>query len=403
MKFTYVLYTAILTAVAPVWAVYAPIPEQEQGKDLTVSVRAGYSYDSNIFGAPKLAGAPEALAPISSNVWEIAPRLSYNHSFTQQTFFSASYGLVLDEIENRPGSKLLDSHDLTLRLAHAFNQESNVDVSDVLMIARNPESLLNGIPANTDQSFTRNQIDGRYVTPITGKAGIEVKARSVDYKFRNAALGRSLDRVENLFGLAGNYAVLPEVKAIAEYRHLDEYYWKQGEDKNKNSNYLMGGIDYDVAKKLTLTSRVGAEWRHRAREASATAPYVELSGRYQYAEQSFVTGGYAYTFDEPSDTVRFTDQKVNRYFVNIQHAVTALIVASASVDYEPAVLQARRSLTPAVANLNETATRAGLALSYLPTKNWIISANYDFDRVRSDEVSRSTERRRVGVNASYTF
>lgn len=393
MKFTVPLTAALLVAAAPLRAVYAPIPEQQQGKDFTVSMRAGWTYDSNIFGS--------AGGAISSNVWEVAPRLVYNASVTDQTFFSADYGLTLDEFDRRPGQKLLDSHDLNLRLAHAFTKETTLDVNDAFMISRNPASTLNGAPVNADQSFTRNQLDGRYVTALTPKIGAEFKARSVYTKYRNDFLGAMLDHTENLYGIAGNYAILPEVKAVVEYRHLDVNYRVLGDTKNKHSDYLMTGVDYEAARKLTLSTRLGGEWRRRAGDQSTTSPYAEVSGRYKYAEHSSVTGGYAYTLDEPSDTVRFTDEKVNRVFVNVEHAVTALIVASASVDYEPAVLQGRREL--GIANLDETTNRVGGALSYLPTKNWMISATYDYDRVRSDDPTRSVERHRIGLNGSYTF
>lgn len=393
MKFSYAVIAGVLMAALPMRAVYAPIPEREQGKDLTFTVRSGYAYDSNIFGG--------ATDEIGSSIWSIAPRASYNRSLTDQTFFAANYGLALDYIENRPGDQVLDSHDFTLRLAHALNQSTTLDLNNLLIIARNPESLLNGLPLNTDQSFTRNQVDARFNTALTPKAGVEAKVRSVYSKYRNAMLGRSLDRIENLYGLAGNYAILPELKGVAEFRHMDVFYRKEGERKNKRSEYVMGGFDYEAARKLTLSTRFGAEWRRRASEDNTTSPYAEVSGRYGYAEHSSLTGGYAYTFDEPSDTERFTDQKVNRFFVNVEHALTALIVASASFNYEPAVLQARRNA--GIPDLDETATRAGLALSYLPTKNWIVTASYDHDRVRSDEPSRSVKRNRAGLSASYTF
>ena len=391
MKFTYALIAGVMVAALPAWAVYAPIPEQEQGKDLTVSVRAGISYDSNIFGG--------ASGAIGSNVWELAPRIAYNASVSDQTFFSANYGLTLDEFERRPGTKLLDSHDLTLRTAHAFTRSTTLDVTDAFMVSRNPESLLNGVPLNADQSVTRNQLDGRFVTALTPKIGTEIKTRSVYYKYRNAVLGRSLDRMENLYGVAADYAILPELKGVAEYRRQDVYYRKEGELKNKSSDYVMGGLDYEVAKKMTVSSRVGVEWRRRSAAEDTTAPYAEVSVRYDYAERSFLTGGYAYTYDESSDTLRFTDQRVQRFFVMLQHALTPLIVASASGDIEPAVLQGRAGIP----NLNETATRVGGALTYTPTKNWAISASYDFDYVKSDDPSRNVERHRVGLSASYTF
>ena len=384
----------------PVWAVYAPIPEQEQGKDLTISIKGGLSYDSNIFGA--------ANGAVHSTIWTIAPRAAYNASLTDQTFLAASYGLTVDYFEDRPGDKSLDSHDATLRVAHAFSKETTIDVNNAFTISRNPESALAGRTVNQDQSFTRNQLDGRFNTPLNAKVAATVKARSVYLKYREDLLSRSLDRIENLFGLSGDYAILPEVKAIGEYRHQDVFYRKLGETKNKSSEYLMGGVDYDVARKLSLSGRLGAEWRERKAEKDTTAPYVEFSAKYNYTERSFFVGGYAYTLEETSQPERFTDAKVHRVFVNVQHAVTALIVASASLTYEPSTLQGRRDPSalqglPPIPNVSETTVRAGAALSYLPTKNWRTSASYDFDHVRSDEASRKLRRERVALSATYTF
>ncbi|MBI4625903.1 MAG: outer membrane beta-barrel protein [Verrucomicrobia bacterium] len=380
-----------LVAASPLWAVYAPIPEQEQGKDLTINAKAGISYDSNLFGA--------ATDTVGSAIWELAPRIAYNASVTDQTFLSASYRLTLDYFDNRPGDKLLDSHDVSLRVAHAFSKSTNIDVNEVFMISRNPESLLAGIPLSPDQSFTRNQLDGRFVTPVTAKIGVVFKARTVYYHYRNAVLGRSLDRTENLYGVAGEYAVLPELKGVAEYRRQDVFYRKLGETKNKSSDFVLGGVDYVVAQKVTLTSRFGFEARRRSAERDTMLPYAEVSAKYDYTETSFLTGGYAYSFDETSDTARFTDSKIHRLFVNVQHSITALIVASGSLGYEPSQLQGRRGQ----ASVDEATTRAGLALSYLPTKNWTISASADYDRIRSDDAVRNMRRNRVGLSANYTF
>jgi hypothetical protein len=385
------LLVGCLAAAAPLRAVYAPIPEQDQGKDLVVSLKAGVSYDSNLFGA--------ATDELGSTIFSFAPRLSYNTSLTDQTFFSAGYGLALDRFTKRPGDKLLDSHDALLRVAHAFSKTTTLDLVETLTIARNPESLLAGVPLSPDQSSTRNQLDGRFNTPLNAKATVTVKARSIYYKYRNAALGRSLDRIENLYGIAGDYAVLPEVKVTAEYRRQDVYYNKLGETKNKSSDYLMAGLDYDIAKKLSLSSRLGAERRRRAAERDVTSPYAELSGKYDYTESSFVVGGYAYTLEETSDLVRFTDTKVHRLFVNVQHSVTALIVASGSATYEPSKLQGRRG----IADLPEETVRLGVALTYLPNKNWTVSASLDHDRVYSEDAVRDLRRNRAGLNVSYSF
>jgi hypothetical protein len=380
-----------MMAALPVWAVYAPIPEQEQGRDLVFSVRGGVSYDSNIFGA--------AIDERESVIWTVAPRATYNASLTAQTFFSASYGLTLDHFDQRPGDKLLDSHDASVRLAHAFSKVTTIDLNNAFTVSRNPESLLPGQTLNTNQSFTRNQLDGRFATSITAKIGATVKARSIYFDYHDRQLGRSLDRIENLYGVSGDYAILPEVKGVAEFRHQDVFYRTLGEVKNKKSDYLMGGVDYEFARKMSLSGRVGAEWRDRKSERDTTVPYAEISTKYDYTEKSFLSGGYVYTLEETSDPERFTDTKVHRIFANVQHSLTALIVASGSLTYEPSTLQGRRGTT----NISETTVRGGAALSYLPTRNWTLSAGYDYDRVRSDEPSRALRRSRIALNAIFSF
>jgi hypothetical protein len=395
--FSRAIFFSGIVAALPLRAVYAPIPESDQGKDLLVSVRGGISYDSNLFGA--------ASGEVGSTIFTLAPRVSYNASITEQTFVSAGYGLTLDQFDNRPGKKLLDSHDASLRVAHAFSKSTTIDLNELFVVARNPEALLPGVATadprvvNPDQSFTRNQLDGRLVTPINAKAAATVKARSIYYNYRNAALGRNLDRIENLYGLAGDYVVLPEVKAVAEYRHQDVYYRKQGETKNKHSEYVMGGVDYAVARKLSLSSRLGYEWRKRSGESDTSAPFVELSSKFDYADKSFVIGGFVYTLEETSDTQRFNDTKVSRFFVNLQHSLSALIVASASLTYEPSSLQGRGPIP----DVDENTVRCGAALNYLPTKNWVVTASADYDRVRSDLRERNLHRKRGGVSATYSF
>jgi hypothetical protein len=391
MKFLRLFLICGLATSLPAWAVYAPIPEQDQGKAWTFDLLGGISHDSNIFGAPTNT--------ISSTVYTTSPKVSFNASVTDQTFVSASYQLTLDHFDNRPGEKTLDSHALMARLAHAFSEATTIDLSDDFNIQKNPESDLSGLPINTDQSFKSNEIDGSFTTSTTAKTDLTLKAQSVLYLYDNAHLGASLDRTENLFGLSGDYAVLPEMKAVAEYRYQVIDYRQAGGSKNKFSNFFLVGGDYNVAKELTVSGRVGLEHRNRDAESNETVPYAEFSAKYDYAQGSFVSAGYVYDLEETSNVVLYTDTQVNRFFVNVQHAVTALIASSASIDFEPSKLNGVRG-SP---DVNETTTRLGYALSYLPNKNWLVSATYDYDKVSSGDPSRGLSRNRVGINAKYTF
>jgi len=380
-----------LVLTVPLWAIYAPIPESELSKDLILSAKTSVAHDSNLFGA--------ASAGVGSVIFSVAPRITYSGSVTDQAFLATSYGLTLDKFASRPGEKLLSIHEAMMRLAYGFSKSTVLDVTEMFMASRNPESLLAGVPLSPDQSFLRNQIDGRFDTPVSGKVLAALKARSIYFKYKNGALGRSIDRVENILAVAGEYAILPELKAVGEYRHQEVYYRKEGETKNKVSELLMGGFEYALARKFSLSSRVGIEFRKRSAERSATAPFAELAGKYDYTEKSFLTAGLGYNLEETSDTARFTDTQSKKVFVALQHSMTALISASVSVSYEPAVLQGRRG----VKSLNEQALRAGSALSYLPSKNWTVSGSLDFDRSRSDDPTRNMDRRRLGLSGNYSF
>lgn len=378
--------------MAPVaLAVYAPIPEQEQGKDFTVLARIGISHDNNIFGAPT--------SEISSTIYTFAPEMKYNASVTDQTFLSASYKLTLDQFTNRPGDDTIDSHDFMLRIAHAFSKESNIDVSETHTISRNPESLLAGVPLNTDQSFKRNQLDGRFVTSLDAKTSGTIKARTVLYRYENPTLANGIDRTENLIGVEGGYAYLPETKLVGEYRRQNIDYRTSGATKDKKSDFLIVGMDYRAATKTTITARAGYEWRDRKGEASSDAPYIELSLKHDYAEKSYLSAGYVYTFEEVSNIALYNDTKVNRLFVNFQHAITGLVVASGSFNFEPSTLQGRT----AVADLDETTIRFGVALSYLLNQHWTVAATFDHDKVDSDSAARNLSRNRFGVSVAASF
>ncbi|GAB1488567.1 hypothetical protein MASR2M8_10120 [Opitutaceae bacterium] len=381
-----------LAGALPLSAVYAPIPVPEQGKAWAATLTANIYKDSNIFGAQS--------GEIDSMVYSASPQVSVNASLTQQTFFSGSYKLSYDYIEDRPGDSTVDSHDLSLRLAHAFRPGTTIDLTEAFQISRNPESLLAGIALNVDQSFRRNQIDGRLDHTLNPKLAASIKARAIHYAYDNGALANNLDRAEWLFGLSGAYALLPETKVAAEYRFQDVAYDTGGATKDKDSHFLLVGVDYKPSSKLTASARLGAEFRSRAAEPGEDAPYAEFSGKYDYGEQGYVSAGYVYTLEETSNVALYTDTQVHRLFVNVQHAFSPAFVGSGSINYEPSTLQGRRSISP---DRDETTVRLGLALTYVARRNWAITATADFDDVSSDDVSRGMDRTRYGVSARYQF
>ena len=372
-------------------AVYAPIPELEKGKGLTISLDSGIVYNSNIFGA--------ATDAISSTVFEVSPKIALNSSLSEQTFFSASFEPRLDYFENRPGSKTLYSQDIDARLAHAFSRSSALDLSDAYSYDQNPEALLSGVPVNVNQTLESDQFDGKFTFSPVERLGMVLKARVMYFDYIDPVIGDELNRFENLYGMEFDYSMLPNLALAGEYRHLDVDYREEPAYNDKHSDFLMAGFDYKPGPRTTASLRVGGEYTRRDGLSNETTPFAEFAAKYEYAMGSFISAGYTYDLEETSNPELFSDQRTSRMFVNIQHAVTAFIIASASVQYAPATLVGRSGQ----ADIREDSTLAGLALTYLPTKNWKITASYDYNFVDSGISSRGMNRAVAGLNATVIF
>ncbi|MDP1580678.1 MAG: hypothetical protein Q8M02_10385 [Candidatus Didemnitutus sp.] len=370
-----------------VWAVYAPIPEQDQGKAVSVRLGSSVYHDSNIFGS--------ATGAVSSMVYNVSPTINYNGSLTDQTFASLGYQLSYDHIVDRPGKQNLSSHTFTGRLAHAFNSTTSIDFNELYQISKNPQSLLAGIPLNTNQSLKLNQFDMRFNTSLGAKTGVVFKYRHMVYSFDAASLALLLDRREQLGGLEVDFALLPATKLVGEYRYQDISYDNSGTLKNKRSHFLLAGFNHNPGQQVLLSARVGMEDRSREGATDATVPYAELSARYTYSEGSFFSGGYIYTLEEASDVIRYTDSRLHRVFANVQHRLSGPFTVSASLSYESAELQGRG----VTVDLAERTTRLGLALSWQPVRQWTFTATYDLDRIASADANRDQKRNRVGVAA----
>jgi amidase len=74
-------------------AVYAPIPEIEQGRALTVYLSSGAYYDTNIFGG--------STGEISSYVYELNPSVVFNASLGAKTPYKTLKDLIRFNEENR--------------------------------------------------------------------------------------------------------------------------------------------------------------------------------------------------------------------------------------------------------------------------------------------------------------
>ena len=391
MKAKTVILALTLSAL-PAGAAYAPIPEHAQGRAFSATLNGAVFHDSNVFGS--------ATDEIDSMVYRVAPTLAFNSSVTDQTFVSLRYGLTFDRIEDRPGERDLVSHSVLARLAHTFSPRSELNLNGAYQVARNPESLLAGVPLHTDQSFASRQVDGRWTVTTSERLGFSFMGRNIALDYDNAALARELDRDENLVGAALEYFLRPKTRASGEYRYQEISYDTGGRLKDKTSHFLLAGLNHALGPLTVVTARAGLEARNRAGAPDEESPYAEVSGRYAYGEKSHVAAGYALAFEEPSSLSLYTDVRVHRWFAEVQHAVSPFIIASGLLQYEPSVLQGRAGVVP---DRDETTTRAGVAVTYLAIRRWAVTVSADFDHVDSEDLARDYDRTRFGLSGRYDF
>lgn len=382
----------LVIGVGSLGAVYAPIPEEELGKALVFRVGGGLYHDSNIFGS--------STGERDSMVYRFAPSVDYNASVTDQTFLSASYDLTFDHVEDRPANTDLISHVFGLRVAHSYNPDSIIDVTETFTVSENPESLLPGLPLNTDQSFKSNQLDATYTGKAGERVGYTLKGRSLLYAYDLNSLAQQLDRHELLVGASVDYAVSEATKLSGEYRFQDVAYDAGGAVKDKRSHFLLAGLDYAPSEQLSLSARAGLEQRDRSGAPDDDAPRAEVMARYAYGEKSFISGGYMFVIEEISNVILYTDIEVHRFFVNVQHAFSPNTIGSVFYNVEPSTLLGRPGVS---GDQDETTQRFGTALTFRPKVGWTISGTFDIDVTDSGDPFRDLDRTRIGLNVSYAF
>ncbi len=388
----YIVSIALIAIAGPLGAVYAPIPEEELGKALVVNLGAGVLHDSNIFGAPQNER--------DSMVYRFAPSISYNASVTDQTFLSASYDMNMDYVENRPENDTLWTHVLSVRLAHSFNPDSVLDITEKFSIIESPESLLPGLPLNTDQSYNHNQLDASFTNKVGRRLGYEFKARSQLFAYKVDSLARQLDRDEGLLGFSMDYDVSEATQVLGEYRFQDVGYDRDGQFKNKQSHFFLGGLDYDPSETFSLSLRGGFEQRNRSGAPDDTAPRVEVTARHEYGERSYLAAGYILAIEEISNVQLYTDIQVHRFFANVQHALSGQTTGSLFYNIEPSKLLGRPGV---IGDRDEVTQRLGAALTWQPRRGWTVAALIDVDVTDSDDPFRDLDRTRLGLDVRYSF
>ncbi len=382
-----------LALATQVFGGYAPVPDLEKQRPLTVYASLGSYYDTNIFGAPRRA--------TESWVFQAVPNLVYNASLNKRTFATLGYRLQWDHFENRPGKADQDSHRLSGKVAHTFSPRLEASWEGLAMRNRNPESLLPGVAEvlAEDQSSDTLASSAQATWAFTKRASALVKGQYTHLAYDADLLATELNRDEIWVHSAFRYLWSGRVLAVAEAKGQWVRYDDGGSFKDKESVYLTGGFDYSAAKTFSLLVRAGGQARQRE-EGTDYRPYGELGARWAYRGKSYLAYGYMLVTEEVANLALYNDLTVHRFFVNLRHQVTGRLAISGSLGWEPSRLNLRRAGGESV---GETYHKAGLSASYQVNPRWEWVATWDYDDAQSDDANRRLYRNRWGIYSRWAF
>ena len=377
-----------------VWAIYAPIPQPDPVGDYVVWLDAGVYYDTNVFGADTETGEKE------SAVFTVSPRILYEGGGGSQTLVTAYYDLDAFIFTDRPSDDSLFNHEGHFRVRHEFSPDAELMVSDTYRILENPESFENGL-LQSDQSYDMNIFNVRSKFLVSARVGSVLKYQNINIEYDDSSLSTALDRMENRFGGEIFYLAAPTTKILFEYRYQDIGYDDDGDLKDSNSHFFLGGLDWASGPQSQLSLRAGIEDRDRKGDVDRTSGYVLATYVRRYGTDSFVSVGGGFDVKETTSNSLFFDEDTISFFANIQHAMTAAIYLTASIRYDDITLNTRDA--DENADIAENVFRFGVNLVYRPDDNWAVILSYDLDDTESDERFRNESRSRVGVSARYSF
>jgi len=372
--------------------------------------------------------APDGPAKLEAFGYEVTPSFSLNLPL-DQTFIGLSYVYSLRWFEERPGRNYDQSHQVNLRLDHAFSERYKVEISDSFVVAQEPQILddvAGGItvPFRTEGDNIRNKGEIDFTIQMTRLLGLVLGYANTYYNYEQDGIGsRSalLDRMEHLGSIDLRWQALPQTIAILGYQFGVTHYTGDDpilinpitlvpvdpDDRDNRSHFFYVGVDQNFSPQLNASIRAGVQ--HVDYEDSdlgnETDPFLDASLTYTYNPGSYLLVGARYAhhatdvamLNATGDEITSDAQSATLY-VSLAHKITSKLTGSLIGQYQ------HSSFNGGAANSDsEQLYVAGANLTYKFNQHWSAETGYNFDKLDSEVRGRDYDRHRVyiGVRATY--
>ncbi len=282
---------------------------------------------------------------------------------------------------------------LNLELGHVFSPKLRLDITTYLAYQAEP---------NFQIGFGQNRRSGNYFYGNVGFSLAQTFTRrfSAVYgytvsgvRYDESALASVQDRLEQTLSLQLRYLIQPTIALVGEYRFGIVTY--DSANRDSTSNYILGGVDFTLNRRLTASLRAGAQLRNSDDVGKETSPFVESTLTYQYAEHGSIQWVNRYGFEE-SDLGFGNTRKTYRTGLTVNQRLASRLTANGGVFYTTSDYSGNFSDSEQTIDVN-------LGLVYAVNRLLSLQTGYTFTKVYSNEVFREYDRNRVYIGATLTF
>ena len=406
--------------------------DPNDGKIWSVSATLRGFYDDNYAIQPSNArDAGGNRLKRDSYGFEVSPK-GMVHLSNDQTDFGAQYVYSLRYYEDREKNKADHSHQFDLWLKHNFNERYNVLVTDSFVVAQEPELIdpTFSTPTRANGDNIRNNGAINFNAGLTERLGLAFGYRNNFYDYKNDsgttfAPSRSglLDRIEHLANLDLRWKVQPQTTALVGYQFawsdyngdeeiasgLDTSEPLKSDVRNTRSHYAYVGVEHSMSDTWSAGVRLGGrytDYYNTPDSETSLSPYANLLTRYTYLPGSYFELGFRHdrnATDVISTTLTggnrvTTDQESSAVYATLNHRITPKLTGNVLGQLQHSTFNGGSA-----DNAKDDFFIAGVNLTYRFNHYFSAEAGYNYDRLDSDDPTRSFTRNRayIGVTATY--
>jgi hypothetical protein len=338
--------------------------------------------------------------------FDIAPTAAVNLK-KEQTTFGLSYLYTFRYYIDRESPRDDQSHQINLKLSHAFNERLTVDLKDSFVIAQEPaviDPAFVTYPARAEGDNMRNagtiQLNATIVDNFSMDAGYSNTYYDYEQDGGDLAIGSrsaTLDRIEHGFFMHGNYQLLPKTTLSLGYRFDVIDYTSEdvfipgwtGSARDNRSHTVTLGVKQHLNPQLDVSAEAGATFTQYDNQTlfdDDMSPYASASVRWAYMQGSSLNAGVKHqkvpTDVRVIDTKAIADQQATLFWVSVNQAITPKITAIVMGQYQHS--EYGDSSVGGVRSLSDNLFYAGATIAYQFNPHIAAEIGYTYDRLDSD-------------------